>query len=164
MNSSNKLELKVEYPKFIFLEKIKEMFLAIIEKEKATNDIKISLSNSSSSNIMTYFNEMDTNIKGYVDLNDLKKYLNKYSLSFKEHTVRRFIHQYDKHHKFSLIYEDFCAIFKPYIEEQSNSKEQNSNISSHEKFLKILKDSLELIELINKMTYDVRKTDNFTNY
>ena len=72
MNSSNKLELKVENPKFIFLEKIKEMFLTIIEKEKAINDIKISLSKSSSSNIMTYFNEIDTNIKGYIDLIDLK--------------------------------------------------------------------------------------------
>ena len=164
MNSSNKLELKVENPKFIFLEKIKEMFLAIIEKEKATNDIKISLSNSSSSNIMTYFNEIDTNIKGYIDLNDLKKYLNKYSLSFKEHTVRRFIHQYDKHQKFSLIYEDFCAIFKPYIEEYSNKKDQSSNISSHDIFLKILKDSLELIDQINNMTCDIRKADNFTSY
>ena len=164
MNSSNKLELKVENPKFIFLEKIKEMFLTIIEKEKAINDIKISLSKSSSSNIMTYFNEIDTNIKGYIDLIDLKKYLNKYSLSFKEHTVRRFIHQYDKHQKFSLIYEDFCAIFKPYIEEYSNSKDQSSNISSHDIFLKILKDTLELIDQINNMTGEIRKADNFTSY
>ena len=164
MNSSNKLELKVVYPKFIFLEKIKEMFLAIIEKEKATNDIKISLSNSSSSNIMTYFNEIDTNIKGYIDLIDLKKYLNKYSLYFKDHTIRRFIHQYDKHQKFSLIYEDFCAIFKPYIEDNSNTKDQSSNISSHDIFLKILKDSLELIDQINNMTSDIRKADNFTSY
>ena len=164
MNSSNKLELKVVYPKFIFLEKIKEMFLAIIEKEKAINDIKISLSNSSSSNIMTYFNEIDSNIKGFIDLIDLKKYLNKYSLSFKDHTIRRFIHQYDKHQKFSLIYEDFCAIFKPYIEKYNNTKDQSSNISSHDMFLKILKDSLELIDQINNLTCDIRKTDNFTSY
>lgn len=164
MNSSNKLELKVDNPKFIFLEKIKEMFLTIIQKEKATNYTKISLSNSFSPDLMTYFNEIDTNIKGYIDLIDLKNYLNKYSLSFKEHTVRRFIHQYDKHQKFSLVYEDFCAIFKPYIEENINPKNQSSNIPTHDIFLKILKDSLELIDQINNMTWDIRKTNNFTSY
>ena len=153
-----------DYPLFIFLEKIKAMFIAIIEKERITNDSKINLSNSLNSNLMDFFKEIDSSEKGYVDVKDLTKYINNHSITFNELTIRRFIHQFDKHKKFHLIYEDFCNIFNPYNQYSDNINIMNNDLTSEDIFLNILIDSFELIEQINEMTIDIRNTNNFTSY
>ena len=153
-----------DYPQFIFLEKIKAMFIAIIEKERTTNDSKINLSNSLNSNLMDFFKEIDSSEKGYVDVKDLIKYINNHSITFNELIIRRFIHQFDKHKKFHLIYEDFCNIFNPYNQYSDNINIMNNDLTSKDIFLNILIDSFELIEQINEMTIDIRNTNNFTSY
>ena len=155
---------KNDYPQFIFLEKIKAMFIAIIEKERTTNDSKINLSNSLNSNLMDFFKEIDSSEKGYVDVKDLTKYINDRSITFDEQTIRRFIHQFDKHKKFHLIYEDFCNIFNPYNQYSDNMNIMNNDLTSEDIFLNILIDCFELIGQINEMTIDIRNTNNFTTY
>ena len=155
---------KNDYHQFIFLEKIKAMFIAIIEKERITNDSKINLSNSLNSNLMDFFKEIDSSEKGYVDVKDLTKYINDRSITFDEQTIRRFIHQFDKHKKFHLIYEDFCNIFNPYNQYSDNINIMNNDLTSEDIFLNILIDCFELIGQINEMTIDIRNTNNFTTY
>lgn len=162
MNSYNFYESKDENPQFIFLEKVKAMFVTIIEKERITNNLKISLSNSPNSNLMNFFQNIDIKDKGYIDVNDLELYLKKYSISFNQQVIRRFIHQYDKHEKFHLIYEDFCRIFHPY--NQYNKNKKNNDLNELDMFLDILIGSFELIEQINEMTNDIRRTNNYTSY
>jgi len=164
MNSYRKYQSKNENPQFIFLEKIKAMFTTIIEKERITNNLKISLSDSSDSNLIKYFNEIDKNNMGYIDVKDLQRYLQDNFIFLNELIIRRFIHQFDKNQKFSLIYEDFRNIFKPYIEYSDDFNQINNDLSTKDKFLNILKSTLELIEKINEMTYDISKTNNFTSY
>ena len=164
MNSYNIYKSQNENPQFIFLEKIKAMFITIIEKERATNDLKLSLSNSLNIDLMKFFSEIDINNKGYIDIKDLDNYLKKYSISFTEQTIRRFIHQFDKHQKFKLLYEDFCHIIEPYNQYSENINQIYGGDSAQDIFLNILVDSLELIELINEMTFDIRNTNNYTSY
>ena len=164
MNSYRKYQSKNENPQFIFLEKIRAMFTTIIEKERITNNLKISLSDSSDSNLIKYFNEIDKNNMGYIDVKDLQRYLQDNFIFFNELIIRRFIHQFDKNQKFSLVYEDFRNIFKPYIEYSDDFNQINNDLSTKDKFLNILKSTLELIEKINEMTCDISKTNNFTSY
>ena len=164
MNSYRKYQSKNENPQFIFLEKIKAMFTTIIEKERITNNLKISLSDSSDSNLIKYFNEIDKNNMGYIDVKDLQRYLQDNFIFLNELIIRRFIHQFDKNQKFSLVYEDFRNIFKPYIEYSDDFNQINNDLSTKDKFLNILKSTLELIEKINEMTCDISKTNNFTSY
>ena len=160
----NVFQSKNDNPQFIFLEKIKAMFIAIIEKERTTNDSKINLSKSLNWNLMDIFNEIDNSEKGYIDVKDLQKYINNHSLFFDEQIIRRFIHQFDKHQKFHLIYDDFCNAFNPYTQYSDNINLMNNDLNSQDLFLKILGDNFELIEQINEMANDIRNTSNFTIY
>lgn len=164
MNSYRKYQSKNENPQFIFLEKIRAMFITIIEKERITNNLKISLSDAYDSNLINYFNEIDKNKMGYIDFKDLQRYLQNNFIFLNELTIRRFIHQFDKNQKFSIVYEDFRNIFNPYIEYSNDINQINNELSNKDKFLNILKNTMELIEKINEMTYDIRKTNNFTSY
>ena len=164
MNSYRKYQSKNENPQFIFLEKIRAMFITIIEKERITNNLKISLSDSSDSNLIKFFNEIDKNNMGYIDVKDLQRYLQDNFIFLNELTIRRFIHQFDKNQTFSLVYEDFRNIFKPYIDYSDDFNQINNDLSTKDKFLNILKSTLELIEKINEMTCDISKTNNFTSY
>ena len=164
MNSYNIQGTNDEKPHFIFLEKIKAMFITIIEKEKISKDLKISLTNSPNLNLMNYFKEIDTKDRGYIDVKDLQIYLQNKYISFNESTVRRFIHQYDKSQKFHLIYEHFCLIFQPYNHINDNLNKKGKEMKERELFLNILSNSLDLIEQINGITNDIRKTNNFTTY
>ena len=127
MNSYRKYQSKNENPQFIFLEKIRAMFITIIEKERITNNLKISLSDAYDSNLINYFNEIDKNKMGYIDFKDLQRYLQNNFIFLNELTIRRFIHQFDKNQKFSIVYEDFRNIFNPYIE-YSNDINQINNL------------------------------------
>ena len=164
MNSYINYKSQEENPQFIFLEKIKAMFITIIEKERSTNELKLYLSNCLNIDLMNYFSSIDINNKEYIDVKDLDNYLKKYSISFPEQTIRRFIHQFDKHQKFNLLFEDFCRIIEPYSQYNENISQNNNNDSPQDIFLNILVDSFELIELISEMTLDIRKTNNFTSY
>ena len=164
MNSYINYKSQEENPQFIFLEKIKAMFITIIEKERWTNELKLYLSNCLNIDLMNYFSSIDINNKEYIDVKDLDNYLKKYSISFTEQTIRRFIHQFDKHQKFNLLFEDFCRIIEPYSQYNENISQNNNNDSPQDIFLNILVDSFELIELISEMTLDIRKTNNFTSY
>ena len=163
MNSYKIYESKGENPQFIFLEKVKAMFITIIEKERKTNDLKIYLSNSPTPSLMNLFLAIDTKDKGYIDVNDLEKFLQHYSISFNHQILRRFIYLYDKHQKFHLIYDDFCRIFKPY-DNYVKKPIMNNKLTGEDLFLDILIAYFELIEQINEMTNDIRKTNNFTSY
>ena len=157
-----KIENEEDNPQFIFLEKIKAMLIIIIEKERITNSIKISLSNSQNLNIINYFNEIDSNEKNYIDINDIKKYLKQNSISYDEYIIRKFIHLFDKHNKFHLIYEDFSKIFVPY---NVNDNYNNYNIMTEkEMIINIIEGYLELAEQINEMIINIRNTNNFTTY
>ena len=57
MNSYEKNEIN---PQFIFLEKIKALFITIIEKERINNALKISLLNYPNKNIQNFFYSIDT--------------------------------------------------------------------------------------------------------
>ena len=164
MNSYKKYESNEDNPQFIFLEKIKAMFITIIEKQRQINDLKISLSNEPSLNLMNFFSEIDSKDKGFIDVNDVRSYLAKYSISFNEQALRRFIHQFDKQQKFHLLFDDFCIIFSP-INEYYNFINNNNDLSSmQDKFLNILISTIELIGQINDMTIDIKKSNNFTSY
>ena len=163
MNSYKIYESKGENPQFIFLEKVKAMFITIIEKERKTNDLKIYLSNSPTPSLMNLFLAIDTKDKGYIDVNDLEKFLQHYSISFNHQILRRFIYLYDKHQKFHLLYDDFCRIFKPY-DNYSKKPIMNNKLTGEDLFLDVLIAYFELIEQINEMTNDIRKTNNFTSY
>ena len=161
MNSYEK-ENNENNPQFIFLEKIKAMFITIIEKERINNTIKISLSNNPNINIQHLFDVIDLTKKNYIDLNDLKKFFELNSLSYNEQIIRRFIHIFDKHNNFYLIYEDFLKIFIPYTK---NGIYNEYNIMSEKEMeLNILNNYLELIEQINDMIINIRNTNNFTTY
>ena len=151
-------------PQFIFLEKIKAMLITIIEKERITNSIKISLSNSPDLNIINCFNEIDSNKKNYIDINNIKKYLKENSISYDEHIIRKFIHLFDKHNKFHLIYEDFSKIFIPYNVNDNYNNYNNNIMTEKEMIINIIEGYLELAEQINEMIINIRNTNNFTTY
>ena len=149
-------------PQFIFLEKIKAMLITILEKERINNSFKISLSRIPSLNLQKFFFEIDTNNKTFININDLKKFFNIYSISYTEQSLRKFIHLFDKHNKFYLIFDDFSKIFSPY---ESNNGNYNYFLNNEKDLIiNILKGYLELIEQINEMIIDIRKTNNFTTY
>ena len=167
MNSIKFYESKSEKPNFIFLEKVKELFITIIEKERINNNLKISLSNIPDLNLRDFFSKLDINQKGFIDAKDIEKYLKDNCISFKEQTIRRFIHQFDKNQRFRLIFGDFSQIFKPYMQNSDNQNEndnKNNNSKPQDIFLDILKGTFELIEKINEMTSDIIKSNNFTSY
>ena len=164
MNSSkNKTSSQdKDNPQFIFLEKIKAMLITILEKERINNSFKISLSRIPSLNLQKFFFEIDTNNKTFININDLKKFFNIYSISYTEQSLRKFIHLFDKHNKFYLIFDDFSKIFSPY---ESNNGNYNYFLNNEKDLIiNILKGYLELIEQINEMIIDIRKTNNFTTY
>jgi Ca2+-binding EF-hand superfamily protein len=149
-------------PQFIFLEKIKAMLITIIEKERINNQMKINLSNFQNLNIINYFTEIDSNQKDFIDINDLKKYLELNSISYNEKIIRRFIRLFDKHNNFYLIYDDFYKIFSPYTME--NDYNNISIMKEKELIINILCSYFELIEQINEMIINIRNTNNFTTY
>ena len=165
MNSANDNKIfpnKEGNPQFIFLEKIKAMLITILEKEQINNFYKISLSNLPFLNLQKYFIEIDTNKKSFITINDLKNYFNLHSLSYSDQILRKFIHLFDKHNKFYLIYDDFSKIFLPY---DSRCNYNNYFLTDEKDLIMIiLKGYLELIEQINEMVIDIRKTNNFTTY
>ena len=149
-------------PQFIFLEKIKAMLITIIEKERINNQMKINLSNFQNLNIINYFTEIDSNQKDFIDVNDLKKYLELNSISYNEKIIRRFIRLFDKHNNFYLIYDDFYKIFSPYTME--NDYNNISIMKEKDLIINILCSYFELIEQINEMIINIRNTNNFTTY
>ena len=162
MNSNNKTELNEDNPQFIFLEKIKAMMITILEKEKINNSYKISLSNIPNLTLEKYFSEIDSNNKNFIDLKDLKKYFEINSIPYTESSLRKFIHLFDKHNNFYLIAEDFSKIFSPF----NYGDNYNNYFFDNDKdlIMNIFKGYLDLIEQINEMIIDIRKTRNFTTY
>ena len=164
MNSynNNTSSQNKDNPQFIFLEKIKAMLITILEKERINNSFKISLSRIPSLNLQKFFFEIDTNNKTFININDLKKFFNIYSISYTEQSLRKFIHLFDKHNKFYLIFDDFSKIFSPY---ESNNGNYNYFLNNEKDLIiNILKGYLELLEQINEMIIEIRKTNNFTTY
>ena len=161
MNSYEKNEIN---PQFIFLEKIKALFITIIEKERINNALKISLANYPNKNIQNFFYSIDTSKKNYLDLNDLKHFFDFNSISYNEQIIRRFIRLFDKHNNFYLIYEDFLKIFFPYEKKEINNELNKINLKEKEIELSILNNYLELIEQINEIIIDIKNTKNFTTY
>lgn len=161
MNSYEKNE---NNPQFIFLEKIKALFITIIEKERINNALKISLANYPNKNIQNFFYSIDTSKKNYLDLNDLKHFFDFNSISYNEQIIRRFIRLFDKHNNFYLIYEDFLKIFFPYEKKEINNELNKINLKEKEIELSILNNYLELIEQINEIIIDIKNTKNFTTY
>ena len=164
MNSynNNTSSQNKDNPQFIFLEKIKAMLITILEKERINNSFKISLSRIPSLNLQKFFFEIDTNNKTFININDLKKFFNIYSISYTEQSLRKFIHLFDKHNKFYLIFDDFSKIFSPY---EFNNGNYNYFLNNEKDLIiNILKGYLELIEQINEMIIEIRKTNNFTTY
>ena len=162
MNMNNIIGNDGINPQFIFLEKIKAMLITIVEKEKINNSYKIALLNNPNLNLINYFIEIDQNQKSYIVINDLKNYLNINSIEYSEHTLRKFIHLFDKQNKFNLTYEDFIKIFSPYNMDTINNNIDLNN--EKEIFINIINGYLELAEQINEMIINIRKTNNFTTY
>ena len=163
MNSynNNTSSQNKDNPQFIFLEKIKAMLITILEKERINNSYKISLSKIPALDLQKFFFEIDTNNKAFININDLKKFLNINSITYTEQSLRKFIHLFDKHNNFYLIFEDFSKIFSPY---ETDNQNYNYVLNQKDLIMNILIGYLELIEQINEMIIDIRKTNNFTTY
>ena len=160
MNSNKDKENNQTNPQFIFLEKVKAMFITIIEKEQINNLLKISLSKIPNPNFSNFFSSITQ--KNYIDLNDLKQFLELNSIKYNEQIIRRFIHIFDKHNNFCLIYEDFLKIFEPYLLKEIN--DEYNLLKEKDIELNVMINYLELIEQINEMIINIRNTNNFTTY
>ena len=160
MNSNKDKENNQTNPQFIFLEKVKAMFITIIEKEQINNLLKISLSKIPNPNFSNFFSSITQ--KNYIDLNDLKQFLELNSIKYNEQIIRRFIHSFDKHNNFCLIYEDFLKIFEPYSQKEIN--DEYNLMKEKDIELNVMINYLELIEQINEMIINIRNTNNFTTY
>ena len=160
MNSNKDKENNQTNPQFIFLEKVKAMFITIIEKEQINNLLKISLSKIPNPNFSNFFSSITQ--KNYIDLNDLKQFLELNSIKYNEQIIRRFIHIFDKHNNFCLIYEDFLKIFEPYSQKEIN--DEYNLMKEKDIELNVMINYLELIEQINEMIINIRNTNNFTTY
>ena len=160
MNSNKDNENNQTNPQFIFLEKVKAMFITIIEKEQINNLLKISLSKIPNPNFSNFFSSITQ--KNYIDLNDLKQFLELNSIKYNEQIIRRFIHIFDKHNNFCLIYEDFLKIFEPYSQKEIN--DEYNLMKEKDIELNVMINYLELIEQINEMIINIRNTNNFTTY
>ena len=160
MNSNKDIENNQTNPQFIFLEKVKAMFITIIEKEQINNLLKISLSKIPNPNFSNFFSSITQ--KNYIDLNDLKQFLELNSIKYNEQIIRRFIHIFDKHNNFCLIYEDFLKIFEPYSQKEIN--DEYNLMKEKDIELNVMINYLELIEQINEMIINIRNTNNFTTY
>ena len=160
MNSNKDKENNQTNPQFIFLEKVKAMFITIIEKEQINNLLKVSLSKIPNPNFSNFFSSITQ--KNYIDLNDLKQFLELNSIKYNEQIIRRFIHIFDKHNNFCLIYEDFLKIFEPYSQKEIN--DEYNLMKEKDIELNVMINYLELIEQINEMIINIRNTNNFTTY
>ena len=160
MNSNKDKENNQTNPQFIFLEKVKAMFITIIEKEQINNLLKISLSKIPNPNFSNFFSSITQ--KNYIDLNDLRQFLELNSIKYNEQIIRRFIHIFDKHNNFCLIYEDFLKIFEPYSQKEIN--DEYNLMKEKDIELNVMINYLELIEQINEMIINIRNTNNFTTY
>ena len=160
MNSNKDKENNQTNPQFIFLEKVKAMFITIIEKEQINNLLKISLSKIPNPNFSNFFSSITQ--KNYIDLNDLKQFLELNSIKYNEQIIRRFIHIFDKYNNFCLIYEDFLKIFEPYSQKEIN--DEYNLMKEKDIELNVMINYLELIEQINEMIINIRNTNNFTTY
>ena len=160
MNSNKDFENNQTNPQFIFLEKVKAMFITIIEKEQINNLLKVSLSKIPNPNFSNFFSSITQ--KNYIDLNDLKQFLELNSIKYNEQIIRRFIHIFDKHNNFCLIYEDFLKIFEPYSQKEIN--DEYNLMKEKDIELNVMINYLELIEQINEMIINIRNTNNFTTY
>ena len=160
MNSNKDKENNQTNPQFIFLEKVKAMFITIIEKEQINNLLKISLSKIPNPNFSNFFSSITQ--KNYIDLNDLKQFLELNSIKYNEQIIRRFIHIFDKHNNFCLIYEDFLKIFEPYSQKEIN--DEYNLMKEKDIEFNVMINYLELIEQINEMIINIRNTNNFTTY
>ena len=160
MNSNKDNENNQTNPQFIFLEKVKAMFITIIEKEQINNLLKVSLSKIPNPNFSNFFSSITQ--KNYIDLNDLKQFLELNSIKYNEQIIRRFIHIFDKHNNFCLIYEDFLKIFEPYSQKEIN--DEYNLMKEKDIELNVMINYLELIEQINEMIINIRNTNNFTTY
>ena len=160
MNSNKDNENNQTNPQFIFVEKVKAMFITIIEKEQINNLLKISLSKIPNPNFSNFFSSITQ--KNYIDLNDLKQFLELNSIKYNEQIIRRFIHIFDKHNNFCLIYEDFLKIFEPYSQKEIN--DEYNLMKEKDIELNVMINYLELIEQINEMIINIRNTNNFTTY
>ena len=136
------------------------MFITIIEKEQINNLLKISLSKIPNPNFSNFFSSITQ--KNYIDLNDLKQFLELNSIKYNEQIIRRFIHIFDKHNNFCLIYEDFLKIFEPYSQKEIN--DEYNLMKEKDIELNVMINYLELIEQINEMIINIRNTNNFTTY
>ena len=141
-------------------EKLKSLFMTIIEKEHQNNNMKLCLFNSQDFNPNTVFSSIDTQKKNFIDLNDFKEFLQKKSINFNELTLRKFIHLYNKHKNFQLIYDDFYLMLKPI----DVNTELRGGGTVDELLKSIFEGSFEVIENINEMIIDIRKTDYFTSF
>ena len=136
------------------------MFITIIEKEQINNLLKVSLSKIPNPNFSNFFSSITQ--KNYIDLNDLKQFLELNSIKYNEQIIRRFIHIFDKHNNFCLIYEDFLKIFEPYSQKEIN--DEYNLMKEKDIELNVMINYLELIEQINEMIINIRNTNNFTTY
>lgn len=162
MNSLKSNPFKYENPKFIFKDKIQIMFKTIIQKERKTNDLKLSLFAKTNSNLQNFFSEINSENKNYINIKNIISYLQKYSISYNYNIIRRFIQTFDKHKNFYLIYDDFIKIFTPINSNYINILENDEKIECL--FLNILSNTIDLLMEINSMIGDIRKTENFTTY
>ena len=95
-------------------------------------------------------------------MNDLKQFLELNSIKYNEQIIRRFIHIFDKHNNFCLIYEDFLKIFEPYSQKEIN--DEYNLMKEKDIEFNVMINYLELIEQINEMIINIRNTNNFTTY
>ena len=143
-------------------EKIRKMFKELIALDKKIDDFRAKLFFSKDFTINGMFTEIDKESKQYINLKDLKTFLNENKINFKEEMIRRVIHCYDKTNSFCINYENFTKMITPRYSKQSDKEENNENINKL--FAKVIESEVNLFEQFSNIAKDIKNTKEFTTY
>lgn len=176
-------ESKISIP--IFIDKIKNMMINIMEKNRISEKTKKELYNNMSFDMNKLFNELDTDLKDQIKYENFDEYLKKNNKECENEILSLFIRQFSKidnvKHSY-LVLKELAKCILPWNDAENENFENNiiddnnENIGEeneedqaelkevNEKFLNILEKEFELIKGMISAIEDIKKSLNFSTY
>lgn len=156
----------------VFLEKIKKLMEYIIEKNKENNKIKKELNKKFDIQNIIYLISQES--KGYIDINDLKKYFienkKEYDIEILYEFIRQFnkennsiLKQKDRKEKLTIKYEDFKNCLIPLIS-FNDDDDENENEEKEINIFDLFEAKFSLIKKIMIEIENIKKCKYFSTY
>jgi len=136
-------------------------FNVIGEKETEIDNQRFEIQSIDGFNAVSLFSLIDKESKNFISLKDLQFFLGK--ASYKDESLRMFIHCFDKNNDFALDYVEFCNLigFNPENSSEGEVEVPEAVVNS---FTRLILNEIDLVDVCGGIASEIKSRIDFTTY